>query len=54
MKTFTLLINGRDLDTKLYEYVQKKRIPTYKIGRTWHFKMSKIDAWLEKQEKSKS
>ena len=36
--------------SKLYEYVQKKRIPAYKIGRTWRFKKVKLDVWLEKQE----
>lgn len=35
--------------SKLYEYVQKRRIPAYKIGRTWRFKKSRLDAWLEKQ-----
>lgn len=36
--------------SKLYTFVQQKKIPAYKIGRTWRFKRTKIDAWLEKQE----
>lgn len=40
--------------SKLYQFVQEKKMPGYKIGRTWRFKKSKIDAWLEKQENIKA
>jgi len=38
--------------SKLYQLTQQKKIPVTKIGRTWRFKLSKIDAWLNgnKQE----
>lgn len=35
--------------SKLYRLVQQKKIPRSKIGRTWRFKRSKIDEWLDKQ-----
>jgi excisionase family DNA binding protein len=36
--------------SRLYGLAQQKKIPVSKIGRTWRFKRSKIDAWLDKQE----
>ncbi len=36
--------------SKLYQLAQKNKIPVSKIGRTWRFKKSKIDSWLDKQE----
>jgi excisionase family DNA binding protein len=38
--------------SKLYLFAQQNKIPVSKIGRTWRFKKSKIDAWLEKQEQN--
>jgi len=37
--------------SKLYNLVQQKKIPASKIGRNWRFKKTKIDAWLERQER---
>jgi excisionase family DNA binding protein len=37
-------------ESKLYQLVQQRKIPASKIGRTWRFKKSRIDTWLEKQE----
>jgi excisionase family DNA binding protein len=34
--------------TKLYGFVQKKKIPASKVGRNWRFKKVKIDEWLDK------
>lgn len=36
--------------SKLYQLAQQNKIPVSKIGRTWRFKRSKIDTWLDKQE----
>jgi len=37
-------------NSKLYQLVQQKTIPASKAGRTWRFKKTRIDSWLEKQE----
>lgn len=34
--------------SKLYRLVQQNKVPRSKIGRTWRFKRSKIDEWLDK------
>lgn len=31
----------------VYRMCRMKRIPCYKIGKSYYFKMSKIAAWLE-------
>jgi excisionase family DNA binding protein len=36
--------------SKLYQLSQQNKIPVSKIGRTWRFKKTKIDTWLDKQE----
>ena len=36
--------------SRLYQLAQQRKIPVSKIGRTWRFKRSKVDAWLERQE----
>lgn len=36
--------------SKLYSFVQQKKIPAYKIGRAWRFRRSRIDNWLKRQE----
>jgi excisionase family DNA binding protein len=39
--------------SRLYQLARQKKIPVSKIGRTWRFKKSKIDAWLEEHENLK-
>ena len=33
----------------IYAWVQQGKIPAFKIGATWRFRRSEIDAWLETQ-----
>ena len=33
----------------LYQWVQQGKVPAFKIGVTWRFRRSDIDAWLESQ-----
>jgi excisionase family DNA binding protein len=35
--------------SKLYQLAQQRQIPASKIGRTWRFKRSRIDDWLDRQ-----
>ena len=35
--------------SKLYQLVQKRKIPASKIGRIWRFRKAKIDEWLDKK-----
>jgi len=37
-------------DSTLYRLVQRKKIPSSKVGRSWRFRKEKLIAWLEKQE----
>lgn len=37
--------------SRLYQFVQNKKIPASKVGRTWRFKKAKIDMWLDEHEK---
>lgn len=39
--------------SRLYSLAQQNKIPVSKIGRTWRFKKTKIDAWLDKQEQGR-
>ena len=36
--------------SKLYQLAQQNKIPVSKIGRTWRFKKTKIDTWLDNGE----
>lgn len=40
--------------SKLYLLAQQNKIPVSKIGRTWRFKKSKIDTWLDIKEGDKN
>ncbi len=33
----------------IYDWAQTGRIPVFKLGATWRFRRSEIDAWLETQ-----
>ena len=33
----------------IYDWAQTGRIPAFKLGATWRFRRSEIDAWLETQ-----
>lgn len=33
----------------IYVWVQQKKIPAFKLGASWRFRRSEIDAWLESQ-----
>ena len=39
--------------SKLYYFVQQKKIPASKVGRHWRFKKEKIEKWLKAQENAK-
>ena len=32
----------------VYRLVTKKKLPAFKVGNQWRFKLKIIDAWLEK------
>ncbi len=36
--------------TTLYELAQRRRIPSFKVGRHWRFKRVKLEAWIDLQE----
>ncbi len=33
----------------IYDWAQSGKIPVFKLGSTWRFRRSEIDAWLERQ-----
>lgn len=35
----------------LYLWVKEKKIPAYKLGRFWKFKISEIDKWMNCEKK---
>jgi len=37
----------------LYKYTQKKKIPSFKMGKQLRFKKSSIDKWISEMEKIK-
>lgn len=36
-------------ETTIYAWAQQGTLPGYKLGRKWRFRLSEIEAWLEKQ-----
>ncbi len=36
-------------DRTIYDWAQTGRIPAFKLGATWRFRRSEIDAWLQSQ-----
>jgi len=34
----------------LYDLAQKRKIPSFKVGRHWRFKRTKLEAWIDRQE----
>jgi len=39
--------------SSIYKMAQAGKIPAYKIGRQWRFKIEEIDKWVEKHRKTK-
>jgi excisionase family DNA binding protein len=35
-------------ESTIYSWAQDGKIPAIKIGRTWRFRRSDLDAWLER------
>ena len=35
-------------ESTIYSWAQDAKIPAIKIGRTWRFRRSDLDAWLER------
>ena len=35
-----------------YKLVSGKKVPGFKIGGSWRFRKSEIDAWIKEQEKA--
>lgn len=35
----------------LYLWVKTNKIPAYKLGRFWKFRVSEIDRWMENEKK---
>jgi len=31
----------------IYRWVDKKKIPSHKVGRQWKFKVSEVDQWVK-------
>jgi excisionase family DNA binding protein len=40
--------------SRLYQLAQQRKIPVSKIGKTWRFKKSKIDAWLDRLDRQEN
>ena len=38
--------------TTIYAWAQQGYLPGYKLGRTWRFRPSEIEAWLEERRNS--
>lgn len=38
-------------ESTIYSWAQDGKIPAIKIGRTWRFRRSDLDAWLERHLK---
>lgn len=38
---------------KLYKLAQEGKIPAYKFGREWRFRLDRIEQWIEDQETGK-
>ena len=38
----------------VYRLVTKKKLPAFKVGNQWRFKLKIIDAWLEKNSNMKT
>ncbi len=36
----------------LYRYMQRERIPCFKLGNQWRFKRSSLDKWIEEKSKN--
>ena len=36
--------------SSIYKMAQAGKIPAYKVGRQWRFKIEEIDKWVEKQK----
>ena len=41
-------------ESTIYSWAQDGKIPAIKIGRTWRFRRSDLDAWLERHLKAES
>jgi len=39
--------------TTVYAWAQQGTLPGYKLGRTWRFRPSEIEAWLEERRSAK-
>lgn len=37
---------GVSKDT-IYRWIERKDLPSHRVGRLWKFKISQIDAWIE-------
>jgi excisionase family DNA binding protein len=41
-------------ESTIYSWAQDGKIPAIKIGRTWRFRRSDLDAWLERHLQGES
>jgi len=41
-------------ESTIYSWAQDRKIPAIKIGRTWRFRRTDLDAWLERHLKGES
>lgn len=32
----------------IYRWIDNKKIPSYKVGRQWKFKISEVDEWVKR------
>lgn len=39
--------------SSIYKMAQAGKIPAYKVGRQWRFKIEEIDKWVEKHKHNK-
>ena len=38
----------------LYKWLEREKLPAYKVGRLWKFKLSEIDSWVREGKMAKS
>ena len=41
-------------ETTIYSWAQQGTLPGFKLGRTWRFRPSEIEAWLEQRRNAQT
>lgn len=38
----------------IYKWIERKKMPAYKVGRLWKFQATEVDAWIREGRASES